>query len=66
MVCYDAKNTPRTKISIPIPMRISPPRISAFPESLFPTVFPIFKPVMQIAKVTAAIIIDAASALEKL
>lgn len=47
---------PVTKISIPIAIRMTPPSIVAFSESLSPNFFPKRSPIMQITNVTAAMI----------
>ena len=51
------------KISNPIPIKITPPKIDAFPASLVPNFRPRHSPAMQIANVTVAISSDATSAI---
>ena len=46
---------PVIKISIPIAIRIIPPKIDALPESFVPNFLPMRIPQRQIRKVTAAI-----------
>ena len=45
---------PVTKISMPMAIRITPPKIEALFDSLVPNFLPIISPPTQIAKVTAA------------
>ena len=47
--------TPVINISIPIAIRITPPKIDALPESFVPNFLPIRIPPRQIKKVTKAI-----------
>ena len=51
-----------TRISIPIPIRITPPRIPALPASFVPTLRPMKIPARQIRKVSAPMISEARSA----
>ena len=50
---------PVRKISIPMAMRITPPRIPDLPASLVPACFPMKMPPRQMAKVTAAMMVAA-------
>ena len=51
---------------MPMAIKITPPKMLALPARRVPAVLPIFKPPMQIAKVTAAMIRDAARAVMQL
>ena len=53
------------KISRPIAIRITPPKISALLESLVPKRFPRESPVIQIKKVTTAIITEQTRAISQ-
>ena len=59
------QNTPVMKISSPMPMRMTPPRILALPESCVPNFLPMRKPAMQIKKVTTAMMMAAVSAINQ-
>ena len=49
---------------MPMPIRIMPPRMDAFPESAVPIFLPRYRPARQMAKVTAMMIRDAERAPE--
>jgi len=49
---FDIQNTPVMKISSPMPIRMTPPRIFALPESCVPNFLPMHRPAMQRKKVT--------------
>ena len=54
---------PLRKISIPIPIRISPPKTEALPSKCMPTNLPTFNPPRQMIKVTTAMMIAATKAI---
>ena len=53
-------STPERKISRPMPMRMTPPRMDALPESSVPNFLPMFRPAMQRKKVTTAMMMPPA------
>ena len=57
------KNIPLIKISSPMAMRIMPPRIWDLLARRVPKVFPIFTPVMQMKKVTMAMMMEQTRAM---
>ena len=62
---FDIQNTPVMKISSPMPIRMTPPRILALPESCVPNFLPMRRPAMQRMKVTTAMMIAAVSAISQ-
>ena len=64
-VCYVYINDFR-KISSPMAIRITPPRIDAFPARCVPAFFQIVSPAIHITKVTTPMIIVAISAMPNL
>ena len=56
---------PRPHDTIPIPIKITPPRTSAFPDSFVPRVLPRHNPVSHIANVTTATISEQTTAITK-
>lgn len=56
------RNTPFTKISIPMKSRITPPRMEALLDSLVPNFLPMIRPPQQMAKVTTPMIRDSTRA----
>lgn len=56
---------PRPHDTIPIPIKITPPRTSAFPDSFVPRVLPRHNPVSHITNVTTATISEQTTAITK-
>ena len=51
LLLYTQPRMPEMKISRPMPMRMTPPRTEALPESLVPNFLPMERPAAQIKKV---------------